>query len=116
MINSSDQKVADFLNDIRLFSEEKSAILQRCRSLIFAIHPKIRERMMYGGIMFSLNEDVAGIFAHENHVSMEFGHGYLMNDPDKILQGSGKFRRHIKFSTIEQIEQKRLQFFLQQLG
>ena len=116
MINSSDQKVTAFLNDIRLLSEEKSAILQQCRWLIFAIHPRIRERMMYGGIMFSLQEDVAGIFAHKNHVSMEFDSGHLMSDPDKILQGSGKFRRHIKFTTIEQIEQKRLQFFLQQLG
>ncbi len=39
---------------------------------------------MYGGIMFSLDDDFGGIFVRKNHISFEFGNGFAMDDPDKF--------------------------------
>ncbi len=110
-----DDKVAAFLAELLQSSAKKSAIVEQCRSLFFSIHPSGSECIKYGGIMFSLEEEIAGVFAYKNHVSMEFGQGNAMNDPDEILEGSGKFRRHIKMEAIEQIEEKQLKFFIAQL-
>ncbi|VAW19587.1 hypothetical protein MNBD_ALPHA11-2253 [hydrothermal vent metagenome] len=110
------EKVAAFLDELHQSDVKKFTIVEQCRSLFFSIHPSGNEYIKYGGIMFSLSRDVAGLFAYKNYVSMELSFGYSMDDPDKILQGCGKFRRHIKFSTVDQIDEKRLEFFLRQLS
>ncbi|MDX1700014.1 MAG: DUF1801 domain-containing protein, partial [Melioribacteraceae bacterium] len=72
------------------------------------------EKMMYGGIMFSLTEDYAGIFARKNHVSFEFGNGFKMNDPNKVLEGGGKYRRYLKLRSLTDIKDKEVEFFVEQ--
>lgn len=114
--NSKDPNIWAFLNDLELLDNENLAIVEQCRSLFFAVHPSIGERVMYGGIMFSLSEDISGIFAYKNHVSMEFSFGYSMDDPNNWLEGRGKLRRHIKLFNSEQIEQKQVEFFVRQLS
>jgi len=65
--------------------------------------------------MFSLEGEIAGIFSYKNHVSLEFSRGHELSDPEQILEGNGKFRRHIKLQTFEQIKEKQLKFFIAQL-
>ena len=36
-------------------------------------------------------------FVYKTHVTIEFATGYLLSDPKNILEGTGKFRRHLKF-------------------
>jgi len=84
--------------------------------MFFALYPTMSERMMYGGIMFSLEKDVSGIFSYKKHVALEFSDGNLLNDPDNILKGSGKLRRHLKLKSIDDIKKKNVQFFVGQLS
>jgi len=70
--------------------------------------------MMYGGIMFSLEDDFGGLFVRKNHVSFEFGSGVTMDDPDNILEGIGKFRRHLKIRSLADIKDKKVEFFVEQ--
>ena len=79
-------------------------------------YPKVNERMMYGGIMFSMeDEDFGGIFAYKKHISFEFGEGYKFKDPDKLLEGGGKFRRHLKIKTLKDVSNKNVKFFVAQV-
>ncbi|MCF6326192.1 MAG: DUF1801 domain-containing protein [Devosiaceae bacterium] len=110
-----EEKVAAFLNELHQSDVKKFEIVEQCRSLFFSLHPNGSERMMYGGIMFSLKHDVAGVFAYKSHVSFEFGLGHSLDDPNNLLEGNGKLRRHIKLQTIEQIKKKQLKFFIAQL-
>lgn len=89
---------------------KKSAILEELREMIFTNFEETNERIMYGGIMFSSekDEDWGGIFSYKNHVSFEFGQGFKLDDPDKILEGTGKERRHIKIKSFSDIEGKKL--------
>ena len=114
MKKSKNEQVQKFLDEIMKIDEEKFLILQTLREIVFSIYPKTSERLMYGGIMFSLEDDFGGLFVRKNHVSFEFGSGIHMNDPFKMLEGSGKFRRHLKIRSLSDIEDKKVDFFVKQ--
>lgn len=114
MIKSNDPRVQQFLEDAQVTDPDKYAILQAARAAVFADAPDTAERFIYGGIMFSLKEDFGGVFVSKSHVSFEFGQGYLFNDPDKLLEGGGKFRRHIKLRDVTDIKAKTVGYFVAQ--
>jgi len=114
MKKSKNKQVQDFLNEIMTFDDEKYEILQNLRKIVFSNYPKTNERIIYGGIMFSLEDDFGGLFVRKNHISFEFGSGAFMNDPHKILEGTGKFRRHLKIRSLADIEVKKVDFFVKQ--
>ncbi|MHA1575972.1 MAG: DUF1801 domain-containing protein [Candidatus Thorarchaeota archaeon] len=114
MKESKDEKVKKFLDDIEEFDTEKSRILQDLRKIVFTHYPQVSERMMYGGIMFSLGEDFGGIFVRKNHISFEFSEGVLMKDPNAVLEGTGELRRHLKIKSLEEIKDKNVDFFVRQ--
>jgi hypothetical protein len=95
--------------------DEKFNILRKLRDIVFKQHPKVKERIMYGGIMFSLADDFGGLFASKKHVSFEFSHGFKMKDPKTILEGTGKFRRHLKITSTADIKDKDVDFFVKQI-
>jgi|SRR3989339_1607236 len=111
---SKDKKVQKFLEEIIMFNEEQFEILQKLREIVFKIYPKTVERMMYGGIMFSLEDDFGGLFVRKNHISFEFGKGFIMKDPKKLLEGTGKFRHHLKIKSLADIKNKNVDFFVKQ--
>jgi hypothetical protein len=115
MKESQDKQVKKFLDDIMLANQDYYQIIQQLREIVFSQYPNIHERIMYGGIMFSIKDDVGGLFVCKHHVSFEFSKGYVMNDPKKLLNGSGKFRRHLTFATVEDIKDKEVEFFVKQL-
>ena len=116
MENSKNKKVQNFLNDIKMLNDDKYSILQKLREMVIQQFPEVGERMMYGGIMFSLEGDFGGVFVYKKHISFEFGNGATMKDPKGLLEGSGKLRRHLKFSSLSDINDKDVVFFLKQIS
>jgi len=114
MQKSRNLEVQKMLDDLKAFDHKKYLIMERLRQMVFVQYPKTDERLMYGGIMFSLQEDFGGIFVSKNHVSFEFGSGYKMLDPNGMLEGVGKLRRHLKIKYISDINTKNLAFFIAQ--
>lgn len=114
MKKSENKQVEKFLEEIMMFNDEQFEILQKLREIVFKVYPETTERMMYGGIMFSLEGDFGGIFVRKHHVSFEFGNGFTMNDTDKLLEGSGKYRRHLKIRSVSDIADKKVDFFVKQ--
>ncbi len=115
MKKSKDEKVQKFFDQIIMMDSDKYESLNAMREIVFKTYPKTDERMMYGGIMFSLDsEDFGGLFVRKNHISFEFGKGFIMNDPKKLLEGSGKFRRHLKIKSKEDVGNKDVDFFVKQ--
>lgn len=115
MKTSTDIKVQKFIDHIKVFDSTKYQILEKLRSIVFDNHPKVDERMMYGGIIFSIKDDFGGVFVYKNHVSFEFGYGYKLSDPEKLLEGGGKYRRHLKIRSMDDIEMKKFDFFIKQI-
>lgn len=115
MKRSDDIATQRFIEGIEVLDTSKYQILQKLREIVFENYPKSKERMMYGGILFSLDEDYGGVFVYKNHVSFEFSNGYAFDDPEKVLEGGGKYRRHLKFKSIDDIETKSVDFFVKQI-
>ena len=111
---SKDKQVQNFLDDIIVIDPDKSEIIEKLREAVFLTDPGIKERIMYGGILLSLEGDFGGIFAYKKHVSFEFSLGVHMDDPNNILEGGGKYRRHIKVYCMADIETKMVASFVKQ--
>ena len=115
MKNSKNEKVQIFLDEIIMIDSDKYNTLNAMREIVFKTYPKTAERIMYGGIMFSFDaEDFGGLFVRKNHISFEFSKGFIMKDPNKLLEGSGKFRRHLKIKSKEDVRNKDVDFFVKQ--
>ncbi|MGQ1909231.1 DUF1801 domain-containing protein [Marinifilum sp. RC60d5] len=114
MKKSINKEVREFIDCLCKTNPLNHQIIIASRKVVFDNYPNAKERIMYGGILFSLEEDFGGIFAYTNHVSFEFSVGFKFNDPDKLLEGKGKFRRHLKLKSLEEVESKKLDFFVKQ--
>lgn len=73
----------------------------------------------YGGMLIEAvagdpSTQVAGYFFYAHHMSLEFTHGAALDDPDGVLEGKGKYRRHIKASSVDMIAQKNCAGMLKQ--
>jgi hypothetical protein len=114
MSTEKTDKVEQLAHDLQLTHPDLHAIVQAVRATVRVIAAKADERVMYGGILFSAPEQFCGVFAYTAHVSMEFGRGAELNDPHRVLEGSGKFRRHIKLLSIDDIASKHLKDYIAQ--
>ena len=112
MKKSKDKKVQSFLDEVACFDMEKYEIIQKSREIVFLENKKATERVMYGGIMFSLGKDFGGVFVSKKHVSFEFSQGFSLNDPTRVLEGSGNFRRHLKLQSLKDLTTKNVSFFV----
>jgi len=108
-------KIKTFLDGLMLTDPDKYDILVAIRERVYEVWPQITEKMMYGGVLFSNDSEMfCGIFSYKDHVTMEFSNGYLMKDPNKHLEGRGKYRRHLKFFNKADINEKEIIFYLKQ--
>ena len=110
-----DEKVQIFLTELKLVDSDMYNIVMEIRKIIDNIYPDVEEKLMYGGIVFSLNSEMfSGVFAYKKHVSIEFSNGSKMKDESMQLEGKGKYRRHLKIFTKEDIIKKDLSYFVKQ--
>jgi len=116
MRKSKSTEVQKWLDELKQFDIEKFTMVESARKIVFKTYPNVSERIMYGGIMFTLDADFGGLFVSKNHISFEFGEGYKFKDPDKFLEGTGKFRRHLKLKSISDVEDKQVEFFIEQIS
>lgn len=106
--------VDELLADWQTINPGQWPIADAVRKAVHEVYPHVAEKVMYGGILFGIDgKDFGGIFVYSEHSTLELSKGYLIEDPEKILEGTGKFRRHIKLQSREDIEQKHLKKFLQ---
>ena len=87
--------------------------------MIAQIVPDAVAREMYGGLMYELvpgdhSTRLFGHFAHKAHVSLEFTEGARFNDPAGRLEGKGKLRRHLKFTSMADLETKDPAYYMKQ--
>ncbi len=80
-------------------------------AIIEEVCPGAGRRSMYGGIVFELEPGnpktmVCGHFVYKNHVSLEFTKGHELRDPECVLEGNGKYRRHIKLTSQSDLSEK----------
>lgn len=106
------KRVQRLLEDIHVQREDLYALVSQLRALIVSVAPEATEGVKYGGLLFSTQRPVCGVFAYKRHVSLEFSYGAELADPHHVLEGCGKYRRHIKLKGGRDIENKRVEDYL----
>lgn len=110
----SDPNVERLLQDLQLIHPDLHAVVQTVRATVREVAPAASEKLMYGGILFSAPQQFCGVFAYSAHVTMEFGRGAELDDPHRVLEGKGKFRRHIRLQAVADIASKHLKDYIAQ--
>jgi hypothetical protein len=104
--------VGGLLEDLRQHRGALFPIVARLRALALASGPQITEEIKYGGILFASRTGFCGVFAYQNHVTLEFSEGSQLPDPYGALAGTGKFRRHIRIDSEHDIETKHVEEYV----
>ena len=106
-------KINRLIQDFKFVNPEFGEIIQFLRRMVLTLAPDCEEKVMYGGIIFTIpNRMFCGLFLRKNHVSVEFDLGYLLKDNDAHLEGSGKYRRHLKIHNKAEIQIKETERFI----
>lgn len=97
----------------------KLQIVDLLKELVIKLVPDANMREMYGGLVIELETDVpksrvGGIYVYVDYVSLELAKGISFYDPNDVLEGSGKLRRHVKLRNLGDLETKCCQAFLKQ--
>ncbi|OKB68647.1 hypothetical protein BHU62_00970 [Serratia marcescens] len=114
MSQANDAAVEALLADIGSTHGELLAIVQQVRRVVAASGNGVTESVKYGGIMFSHTQFFCGVFTYRNHVTVEFGQGYRLEDRHRQLEGGGQYRRHIKLHSPAEVKSKYLADYVSQ--
>ena len=115
MNTSASPKVNAYLQDVQTFQPTYLPLINAVRKLFLGASKDIQEDIKYGGMVFNLDGSlIGGVFAYQQHVSIEFSQGAQFVDKDGLLEGKGKFRRHLKLFSEQDIADKKLAAFIKQ--
>lgn len=90
---------------------EKTNLMDLLDSLVMAAVPKASKVPKYGGTLYTLKPDekegqFCGVFPYKAHVQLSFAQGSSLDDPDGLLEGGGKFRRHLTYKSLDDVDAK----------
>lgn len=114
MNQANDAAVEALLADIGSTHGELLEIVQQVRRVVAASGDNISESVKYGGIMFAHTRFFCGVFTYRSHVTVEFGHGYRLEDRYHQLEGNGQYRRHIKLRSPAEVKSTHLADYIKQ--
>lgn len=98
---------------IERFSPEFREILKRLQELIYQVVPDAEEAIKWNMPVFSFRgRNICNVAGYKNHVSLTFYNGTMLNDPDGLLQGSGKYMKFIRFSSVSDLDEERLRTWI----
>ncbi len=112
-VEAANEKLSALLLDIQQLDADKHRIVLKLRELADTIAPDSHERVMYGGIVVYLQRPVCGFFVHQKHVTVELERGVEIPDTWGVLEGTGKNRRHLKLTCMDDLSSKRVKTYLQ---
>ena len=93
----SAERIAKLLEDIRFLDPARFELVQALREMILGLG---------AGMPF------CGVFSYAKHVSLEFVAGASLPVRFQVLEGAGKFRRHIKLASPGDITRKHVREYL----
>ena len=88
---------------------EQKEIMEIIRTLIHQSVPSATEEFKWSRPIFKTTKDFAYFLTNKNYVTVGFTKDFeKLNDPNKILEGTGKTMRHIKLKKASDIDSELL--------
>lgn len=110
-----ERNTSRFLNHLKYKDQGLIDLYTGLRSFILDIYPDSNELLYRTHALtsvYSVSEKMGDSFCmipiYTNHLNLGFNKGALLEDPTKILQGTGKLIRHIPISAISDFQKDNL--------
>jgi len=104
---------ADFLKHLKFKEQSLIDLYIDLREFVLEIHPMSNELLYHTHALTSLytvSEKMGDAFCmipiYSNHLNLGFNKGTVINDPKRLLQGTGKWIRHVPIKTISDFRNK----------
>ena len=96
-------------------SPRNQNVIRGLRKFVKATTPQLQESVKWGnGCWVQGKAPVAYVYSAPDHVQFGFFAGSALKDPNRLLQGQGKFVRHIKVRKRSDIDERAFQSLLRQ--
>jgi len=109
----------DFENHLSLKERELQQLYRALRAMIIDIYPEGNELLYHThaltsvySISLKLSDAYCHIPIYTAHLNLGFNYGVLLEDPKKLLHGTGKLIRHVPLSNIEELENDDLKMLI----
>jgi len=106
---------ADFLFLLNFKENKVIELFKDLREFILEIYPDSNELLYHTHALtavFSVSDKLLGAFCmlpiYTNHLNLGFNKGTLLNDPHKLLTGTGNLIRHIPVDTEKDYRNKKV--------
>ena len=94
---------------------QNRAIIGALRDFVKRVQPRLTEAVKWGnGCWVGKKRPVAYVYAATGYVQFGFFMGSSLKDPKKMLEGAGKYVRHIKVSDPSEIDERAFAALLRQ--
>jgi len=92
-------------NWISALPEEKQTLLLEARKIILGTDKNITEDIKWQALTFTFAENIAWIFTYKStpYINLGFFRATELDDPNNLLEGTGKGLRHLKIYTKKDI-------------
>ncbi len=111
---------SDFLFLLDFKEQKLIKLFKDLRAYILEIHPDSNEILYHTHALttvFSISEKLTDAFCmipiYTNHLNLGFNKGTLLNDPFKLLNGTGNLIRHIPISAPEEYRNPKVRDLIQ---
>ncbi|MFC1587678.1 DUF1801 domain-containing protein [Planctomycetota bacterium] len=99
----SSKRNPDVDNYISKLNSKIQPIVRELRSLMFKAVPDFEEKLKYSIPTYLKNGVICNIAAYAGHVNLGFTYGAYLEDSGNLLEGTGKYERHIKIKTKKEV-------------
>ena len=87
--------------------------MEALRRLVHEAVPGVQEAFKWSRPVFSAGKDFAYLKKAKGYITLGFFQFKKLDDPNGLLEGTGKDMRHLKIKNMQQIDTARLQQWLQ---
>lgn len=99
---------------ITQLEEWQAEIVSKVRTIILEAAPEADESIKWAQPVYEVNGPFAYIKAFKNSVNFGFWRGLDIHDPHGLLQGTGEKMRHIRLTSLEDIDGEAFTDFIHQ--
>lgn len=109
------QHFASFDEYLAHQTPRNQAIIKELRTLVRRVAPRLAETVKWGnGCWVNGKQNVAFVYSATDYVQFGFFVGSALNDRKRLLEGTGKYVRHIKVHNPDAIDKRAFASLLRQ--
>jgi hypothetical protein len=92
----------------------KADVVARVRRIVLEAAPEAKESIKWAQPVYEINGPFCYMKAFKHSVNFGFWRGVELEDPEGLLQGSGEKMRHVKLTSVDDVDEEAFGKFVRQ--